>query len=138
MALIPFRPFDMDRFFEEAWSERNFGGKEKVPRVDVYEKEGNVVAKAELPGLKKEDIKIEVEDNYLKIETETKQEKEEANKDYYRKEIRSGYCQRIVSLPAEVIVEQARAKYEDGILKVVMPKAQPKEEKKRGTEINIE
>jgi len=105
--------------------------------MDIYEEGNNVVAKVELPGVDPKNIDAEVKDNVLKVEAKTEEKKEEKGKGYYRKEISAGYFKRAVPLPVEVIGEKADAKYEEGILKVVIPKKQVKKGKKKGTKIKV-
>ena len=150
MPLIPWRPFwDLEKWFEEEWPEEWFGGAGllkklregvpmiRTPRMDIYEDNGNVVAEVELPGVDPKNIEVEIKDNALKIEAKTKEKKEEKGKGYYRKEISAGLFKRIVSLPSEVLGEKANAEYGDGILKVVIPKAKPKKEKKKPIKIKV-
>jgi len=146
MPLVPWRPFwDLDRWFEEMepeeWFRRPGLGRMwpamKTPRMDIYEEGNNVVAKVELPGVDPKNIDAEVKDNVLKVEAKTEEKKEEKGKGYYRKEISAGYFKRAVPLPVEVIGEKADAKYEEGILKVVIPKKQVKKGKKKGTKIKV-
>ena len=133
MALIPWKPWDLDRWFEDdwlEWPERWFSRVPafRTPKMDIYEDDGNVVAKVELPGVKPEDIEVEVEDNVLKVEAKTEEKKEENKKGYYRKEISKGYYKRAIPLPVEVIGEKTEASYEGGILEVVIPKVKPAKE----------
>jgi len=146
MSLIPYRPFwDIEKWFEEGpeeWSERLLPGISrfpmiKTPKMDIYEDDGNVVAKVELPGVDPKNIEIEVKDNYLKVAASTEEKKEEKRKGYYRKELSQGYYRRVVPLPAEVVGEEADASYEDGILKVVIPKTKPKKEGKKPIKIKV-
>jgi HSP20 family protein len=142
MALIPWRPiFDIDKFFEEDWPELfnwSRGWLESVPksplmrtpRVDIYEANGNVVAEFEMPGVKPENIDVEVKNDMLKVEAKAEEEKEEKKKGYYKKEMSRGYYRRIVPLPVEVQEKKAEASYKDGVLKVVIPKLEPKKEGK--------
>jgi len=133
MSLIPWRPFwEMERWFEEGFPEFFEGEFFKFPRVrspkmDIYEKDDKIVVEIEIPGIKPEDVNIEATNNFLKIEAKAKEEKEEKEKGYYRKEIGRRYFKRVVPLPAEVKGEEATAEYEDGILKVEIPKIKKKE-----------
>ena len=131
----------MDNFFEDWEEPERFLSAIpaiKTPRMDIYEDNENVIAKAELPGVDPKNIEIEIKDNILKIEAKTEEKKEEREKGYYKKEMSNGYYKRIVSLPTEVKGEKAEASYEKGILKIVIPEAKPnKEEKKQGVKIKV-
>jgi len=142
MPLIPWRPlWDIDRWFEEEWPEfpslfeRKMGI--KIPRMDIYEDNGNVVAEVELPGVNPKDINVEVENNYLKIEAKSEEKKEEKKKGYYRKELSTGYYRRMVPLPVEVVESKADAQYEDGILKIVVPKKKIEKKEKKRVKVKI-
>lgn len=127
MSLIPYRhPFDdIDRWFgEDEWPTM------KTPRMDVYEKASNIIAEVEIPGVDPKNILVEVKDNVLRVEAKMETKKEEKKKGYYRKELSHGYYRRAVPLPVEVMSEKAKADYEDGILKVVIPKTKPKKKEK--------
>lgn len=136
MPIIPWRPFwDIEKFFEEFWPEEDFFPvlrfpKIRTPRMDIYEKDNNIVAEVELPGVDPKDINVEVKDGYLKVEAKSKKEKEEKKEGFYKREIGESYFKRIVPLPAEVLEEKAEAEYENGILKITIPKISPKKEKK--------
>ena len=106
----------------------------RQPFIDVMETEKEVVATAEMPGLKKEDIKINITDDRLEISTESKHQEEKQGKEYFYKEIRSGSYYRSISLPSSVDPNGAKASYNNGILEVKMPKI----EVKKKTSINIE
>lgn len=136
MPLIPYRPFrDLEEWFEQEWPEIWFPRLPafRAPRMDIYEDNGKVIAEVELPGVDPKNIEVEVKDNYLKVEAKAEEKKEEKKKGYYRKELSKGYYKRVVPLPVEVIGEKAEASYEEGILKIVIPKVKPvkKEEKKK-------
>lgn len=145
MPLIPWKPFrDIERWFEEEWPEI-FEWPEKpfyfpelrTPRMDIYEEKGNVIAEVELPGVDPKDIDIEVKDNLLKVEAKKEEKKEEKEKGYYRKEISKGYYKRVVPLPVEVKGEKAEASYENGLLKIVIPKVEKKKEEKKGIKVKV-
>lgn len=89
--------------------------------VDLYEEEGNVVARMSLPGVKPEELDITLEDDVLSITGRREEEQETDKKDYYSKEIRRGSFSRVVSLPKMVDAKNALAKYRDGVLTVQMP-----------------
>jgi HSP20 family protein len=136
MAIIPWRPFrDIEDWFEEEWPELEWPKVRfpmiRTPRMDIYETDGEVVAEVELPGIKPENINVEVKDNVLRVEAKAEEKKEEKGKGYYRKEMGARYFKRAVSLPTEVIGEKAEAEYTDGVLKVTVPKAKPKRVEKK-------
>lgn len=101
-------------------------GAMKNPQVDVYEKDGNVIVKAQLPGIKAEDVNIEVGDNFVNLSGEKKEEKD---KNYYRREMSYGSFSRTVSLPTKVKSEKTEACAKDGILTITLPKAETPEKK---------
>jgi len=93
-----------------------------APAIDVFEKGDKLVVKAEVPGMKEEDIHVSVEDNTLNIRSEKKTESEVKNEDYYRCERSYGSFFRSVALPSTVDASKIEADYEDGVLEVTMPK----------------
>lgn len=118
--LEPFEEFD--KFFESA-------GQGFAPALDVYETKKDVVVEAPLAGVNPEDVEIAIENDILTIKGESKRESEVDDKNYYRKEVRSGSFFRSVPLPAHVIADKAEAESEAGMLKITIPKApeaQPK------------
>jgi len=125
MPIIPWRPFgDLDRFFDEDfdWHPvipfRGF----KEPAMDVYETDKEVIAEISVPGYDPKKVHIEVKDNVLYVEGSMEKKEEEKGKNFFRKEIRRGSFSRVISLLAQVKEDKAEATYEDGILKVVIPK----------------
>jgi HSP20 family protein len=93
-----------------------------APRMDIYEQNGNLMIKAELPGMKKEDIKIELQDADLLVTGERKAESEVKEEDYYRIERAYGSFYRRLPLPFEAKPEQIKAAYKDGVLEIQIPK----------------
>ncbi len=125
MSLIKWEPFDeFDRFFRDVQPLSTNRGLSVGfdMAVDVYEDGDALVAEMNLPGLKGEDIDVEVEDNYLRISGRREEQHEKKEKSHYAKEIRRGSFERVVSLPDAVNQEQVTAEYKDGVLKVHMPK----------------
>lgn len=103
-----------------------------APRMDVYEKNGTLIAKAELPGVKKEDIEITLEAGDLVIRGERKTESEVKEEAYYRMERTYGSFYRRLPLPFEVAPEAITATFADGILEVRVPRpTQPKPEARK-------
>lgn len=103
--------------------------REWAPRLDLAETEATIEVKAELPGLEKQDIDISLEGDTLIIKGEKHQEKEEKNKRFHRIERTYGSFYRTVRLPTEVQPDKIEAAYQDGVLKVTLPKT---EEAKKG------
>ncbi len=101
-----------------------------TPRVDVYEKDNKIVIEAEIPGAKKEDIEVKIRDNAVVIKGEVKREEEKKEENYYRSERFYGVFERVIPLPAEVKAEEAKASFENGILKLEIPKATAEKEVK--------
>lgn len=105
-----------------------------TPDVEVFERNGQFMVRADLPGMKKEDISIEVTDDELVLRGERKHEKEEKEEGYYRSERSYGSFYRTVPLPEGVKIDQAKATVHDGVLEVQMPVAKA-ELKRRHLEI---
>jgi HSP20 family protein len=100
-----------------------------APRADVYEKDGDLMVKAELPGVKKEDIQVSMDDGDLVIKGERKVESEVKEENYYRKERTYGSFMRRLPMPEQAEADKIQAKYADGVLEVRIPKvAQAKPE----------
>jgi HSP20 family protein len=93
-----------------------------VPKVDVIDRDNEVVVKAEMPGVKKDDIRVSLVGNVMTIKGETKREEKEEKGDYYRCEISRGEFSRMLTLPAEVDESKAKAELHDGVLEVTLPK----------------
>jgi HSP20 family protein len=100
------------------------------PKVDIEENENSYLFKAELPGVKKEDVSIEIDNRVLTISGEKKEVHEESGKNVYRKESYSGSFSRSFTLPEHVSPDDADAKYENGILILSIPKSEDKAKKK--------
>lgn len=96
------------------------------PRIDISEDKDNINVSAEIPGVKKENIKISLQDNILTIEGEKKKELEKKEKNFYRNERMFGSFKRSFTLPEEVDSEKVEAKFEDGMLQIQMKKLAPK------------
>lgn len=136
-ALSPFEEMDrmFDHFFRRGWmrpwrfewpSFPEISPREmKVPKVDVVDRENEIVVKAELPGVEKKDLDISVSDNTVTIKGSTRHEEKEEKGDYYRCEISTGSFSRTVALPAEVDGAKAKANFKDGLLELTLPKIEP-------------
>src|SRR5712671_7710086 len=88
------------------------------PSVDIYETEGEIVVKAELPGMERKDITLNLENNVLTLRGERRFEKETKDENYHRIERSYGNFSRSFSIPATVDEETIRADYKDGVLKI--------------------
>ncbi|MBI5316194.1 MAG: Hsp20/alpha crystallin family protein [Nitrospirae bacterium] len=95
-----------------------------VPSVDVSETEGEYQIKAEIPDVKKEDVKVTLEDGVLTIQGERKQEKEVKGKRYHRVERSYGRFVRSFTLPDVIDEEKVKAEFKDGILNLALPKSE--------------
>ncbi len=116
----------LDSFFERRGEAANG---EWVPALDVSERENEVVVKAEIPGMSKEDIKVSVKDDMLTISGEKKREEREEGENWHRVERTYGSFKRMLTLPS-VDNEKVEARYKDGVLEIRLPKqesAKPKE-----------
>lgn len=136
MALVrwdPMRDFeDLQRRFlgSALLKDFNFGNEalqrtEWAPAVDIAETPEAYTLHAELPAMKKEDIKLSVEDGVLTLTGERKLEREEKNKTYHRVERSYGRFQRSFTLPTAVDEAKVTASYDNGVLNVLIPKAAP-------------
>jgi HSP20 family protein len=112
------------RFFDDVWGRHAGGEGDRLiaPPVDVSEDENHLTITTELPGLTKEDVKIQVENNVLVISGEKKLEREEQDKNFLRLERRYGSFYRAISLPKGVTPDGAEADFRDGVLRVTLPK----------------
>ncbi|MFQ6105515.1 MAG: Hsp20/alpha crystallin family protein [Candidatus Hydrothermarchaeaceae archaeon] len=106
----------------------------REPFTDIIETEKEVVVTAEIPGVEKEDIKINTTEDRIKITAEARHEKREEKEGYVRRERGYESFYRVLALPAEVEAEKAKATYKNGILEVVLPKAKTA----RKTRIKVE
>jgi HSP20 family protein len=143
MGLSPFRGFgdmqsQMDRMFNEMLGNLNRsparqleGVTEWAPAVDATEKDGNLVIRAELPGVKPEDVDISLHENVLTVRGERKAEQEEERGGYYIRERRYGSFSRSFSLPQGTDESKVRARYEHGVLEVTVEGAAVVTEPKR-------
>jgi HSP20 family protein len=132
----PFREFEemstrLGRFFNQPYpyvrrTVDDDGGffADFSPAVDVQETDKEYVVKADLPDVKKEDVKVGIEDGVLTLEGERKQEKEEKNKKFHRVERTYGRFVRRLALPLEVDAQNVAAEFKDGVLNVHLPKTE--------------
>jgi len=95
-----------------------------TPALDVFEEKDSFTVKAELPGMKKEDIEVTLHDGSLSISGERRSEAKHENADVYRAERFFGRFQRTVTLPAPVAADKIKAHYKDGILTITLPRTE--------------
>jgi len=92
-----------------------------LPQVEAFEREGKLIVRADLPGLNKDDINVDITDDAIKIRGERRQEKEENEEGYYRSERSYGSFYREIPLPSGVNREEANASFRNGVLEITMP-----------------
>ena len=135
---------EFDRFFNEPeWPAFRFPALGKWrglegawnPEIEVFKKDNRLVTRIDLPGLKKEEVKVEVTDGHLAISGERKREEEEKNEQFYRCEREYGSFYRAVPLPEGVKLEDVKATFADGVLEVSVPLPAKPEAKVRKVEI---
>lgn len=125
---------EMDRIFGD-WSIGGlFGGglqelQAWAPPVEVFQRGDELLIRADLPGLQKEDVNVEVTDDAVTIRGERRHEETEDREGYYRSERSYGTFLRVIPLPEGAITESAKATFKDGVLEITMP-APPKETRK--------
>ena len=100
---------------------------ERSFRVDILDREKELMVRAELPGVEKDDIEVTIAGDRLTIEAEREFEEEEKKDSFYRHELGYGELRRTIGLPVEIDVEHIEAELKDGILSVVLPKVQAAE-----------
>jgi HSP20 family protein len=130
-------PFSLMRRMSEeldrAFGESNEGEQRErtwTPAVELMQREGNLVVRAELPGLKPEDVKLEITDDAIVLEGERKDEREENRGGLHVTERRYGRFYRAIPLPDGAKTDDARAKFENGVLEVTVPTEQPKSKRR--------
>jgi len=140
MQLVKFNPMrDMfnlnstNRFFDDFFPpSRNLRSTDECscyPKVDIYDNEDTIVVKAELPGVDKDDIVVDVKDRVLTLKGERSSENEVKEDNYYRRERTFGSFERRFTLPDNVDPEKITADYKNGVLEVGIPKPEVKKPK---------
>ncbi len=97
------------------------------PKIDIYQTEGDVILKAEIPGVLKEDLNVYIDKDSIRLSGMTRKNEEYEENNVYKTERSYGSFSRTISLPADVIADQATAEYKDGILSVTVPKTEPRD-----------
>jgi HSP20 family protein len=106
-----------------------------APAIEVREQDGNLVVSAELPGLDEEDVRVEINNGTLVIQGERQQEREEEGGGIRRTEIRYGQFYRAIPLPDGIDPEQARAEFDNGVLRITIPLPQQSQQNVRQIEV---
>ena len=149
MTIVKWDPFRnvaalqdrINRIFDESFSrtadlEDDISMSAWKPLVDIYETDEAIILKAELPGIKKEDVSVEVKDNILTLKGERAEEKEIKEKTYYRKERAFGTFNRAFNLQHRIQPDKIKARFKDGVLEIEIPK--PEEEKPKQITVKVE
>ena len=149
MTIVKWDPFRnvaalqdrINRIFDESFSrtadlDDDISASAWKPTVDIYETDEAIILKAELPGIKKEDVSVEVKDNVLTLKGERAEEKEIKEKNYYRKERAFGTFSRAFNLQHRIQPDKIKARFKDGVLKIEIPK--PEEEKPKQITVKVE
>ncbi len=136
MALRRWEPFggldrlrdEMDKLFEDflpaRWLRSRAAPRVRMPAVDLKETDSELILKADLPGVKKEELSVEVTPEAVTLKGEMGQEKEEKGKGFYYSERAWGGFERTIPLPVEVKADQAKARFSDGVLEITVPKTE--------------
>ena len=119
----------MDRLFDDAFTRpfsltREGGSTWSSPAIDMYQTDNDVVVKADLPGIKADEVQINVNGDVLTIKGETKQQDEKKDKSWHIREHRWGAFERSIRLPSGVIADRANADFDNGVLTITLPKSE--------------
>lgn len=135
---------DMERIVEDTWGARRFPRLFRAleapemrwtPDIEAFERKGEYVVRADLPGMTKDNVKIEISDGELVIQGERTEEKEQKEKGYYASERSYGAFYRALPLPDGVKIDEAKATFKDGVLEIAMPAGKLPEKHGRQLEI---
>jgi len=144
-GLVPWRPFQELERVMRSWESRfprfPFEGLEEeeiLPAVESYVKEGNLVVRADVPGLEPKDIEISVLHDVLTIKGERKAEKEVKEKDYLRREVSYGSFERRMTLPEGAAADKIQATFKNGVVEVSIPLPKGIEGKKIPLQVEAE
>jgi len=136
MRWDPFRDLtsiqdEINQMFDRVFGRRATTGRESgptaaswAPAVDISERQDAYVVTAEIPGVKPEELEVTLDDGLLTIQGERRMEEESSDRQYHRVERRYGAFRRSITLPSQVMADAIEANYSDGVLQVVVPKAE--------------
>jgi HSP20 family protein len=148
MSIIKYDPFrelrslqeEMNRLFMSTFSrsgsDEGFTSGSWMPSVDIFENKDNLVIEAELPGMRREDVDVSIENNVLTLRGERKFEKKDEGDNYHRVERSYGSFTRSFTLPQTVMADGATADFSNGVLRIQLPKRE--ETKARKIEITVD
>jgi len=149
MTIVKWDPFQnvaalqdrINRMFEDSFAQADRGEDEMGsygwrPSVDIYEVAEGIVIKADLPGVEKEDVRVEVKDNFLTLKGIRGDDSDRGEECYFCQERNFGQFQRTFTLQYSVDPEKIKASFKNGVLKVTVP--EPEEEKPRKIRVNID
>lgn len=130
MRYSPFEEMDrmLESFFPQGWL-RQFRApwemaeaETRFPRVDIVDRDDDILLRAAIPGVRRQDLEISVTENTITLKGSAGREEEEEKGSYYRHEILHGAFVRTVSLPSDIDTDKTQAKFNEGILEITMPK----------------
>lgn len=137
MTLVKYRkpnvsvfPDLFDDFINDFWAKPSLKHFSQTPAANIKENDNNIEIELAIPGLKKEDLKLEINENLLRIYAEKEEKQEENNEGYFRKEFSYSSFERSFRMPENINQDAISANYSDGVLKVLLPKQANKETKK--------
>ncbi len=130
MALVEWKPFEeldnlqdkINRLFDKTSGKGAAESGSFLPATDIYSEDNNLVIETELPGVRKEDVDIKIEDNTLTIKGKKEFKKEDKGENYYRVERSYGSFSRSFMFPDNVEREGIKAEFKNGLLKLILPK----------------
>jgi HSP20 family protein len=140
--LAPWRPFrELERWarrFPGLWEDWPFGEREEYfPALESFVKEGNLIVRADVPGVDSKDIDVSIVGNVLTIKGERKEEKEVKSEDYIRREASYGSFERRMTLPEGANTEKITANFKNGVVEITMPVAKAVEAKKVPLQVEV-
>ena len=140
MTLVRFNPFEdfhqhLDRWVGNFAGEKDSVGRNWAPAVDIFERGEDTIVRAELPGVRKEDVDLKVENNVLTLRGEKRRDEAAEQEHYHRSERHYGSFTRSFKLPSTVDTSRIQARYENGVLEIVVPKAE--EAKPKQIEVKV-
>lgn len=115
----------LDRMFDESVTSMNRASDINYPALNVRQTEKEIIVEADVPGMKQEDIDIEISENAISIKGERKATHEEKSQNYFHREVSFGAFNRTISLPMEVDTQKSHADLVDGTLVITLPKLEP-------------